>query len=139
MQTGIVMTSGVFDLFHYGHVKFLEAAAKLGEHLIVALNTDWSATQIKGKPIYSYAERAVILQSVKYVYEVIPLDDRNPCRLIEHIQPQFWVKGTEWAGKKIDEEIAMARHGGQVVYLPHAGQDVHTSGILKKIREIPNV
>lgn len=74
-ESCIVYTSGDWDLFHYGHLKFLEAASKVGDRLIVGVGTDESYREYRGKdPIIPYEQRRAIVESLKFVDEVVPFE-----------------------------------------------------------------
>lgn len=136
-QPFVVMTSGCFDGLHAGHVHFLNAAKKLGGRLIVALNSDYSVARNKGDghPIFPQAQRRLILENLRCVDEVVINDRITPTDVISQYQPRFFVKGVEWAGRDdLPELKAVREYGGQVVFLPHEGSNIHTADILKKIK-----
>jgi D-beta-D-heptose 7-phosphate kinase/D-beta-D-heptose 1-phosphate adenosyltransferase len=91
----IVFTNGCFDLLHVGHVSLLEEAAKLGDVLIVAINSDESVRQLKGpeRPIIGEHDRARMLAALACVDHVLIFDDETPRRLLEAIKPDVLVKG----------------------------------------------
>ena len=95
-----VLTYGTYDLFHYGHLRILQRAKALGDYLVVAVSTD-EFNKIKNKKsTYPYNERAEIVQSIKYVDEVIP--ENNWDQKIEDIKKHnidIMVMGDDWKGK----------------------------------------
>lgn len=95
-----VITYGTFDLFHYGHLKILERAKKLGDYLIVAVSTD-EFNAIKNKhSVYPYKERAEIVRAIRYVDEVIP--ENNWEQKVDDIKNNnidIFVMGSDWKGK----------------------------------------
>jgi len=99
----IVFTNGCFDILHMGHVKYLEEAKKLGDVLVVGINSDDSVTKLKGKnrPINSLNDRAYIIASLKSVDYVIPFDDDTPIQLISAVIPDILVKGGDYKNKKV--------------------------------------
>lgn len=109
-----VITYGTFDLIHHGHINILKRAKELGDYLIVGLSTD-EFNAIKGKAAYhSYEERKLILESIKYVDEVIP--EKNWGQKVKDIQAhkaQIFVMGSDWEGKFDDLNEHCA-----VIYLP---------------------
>lgn len=111
----IVFTNGCFDLLHVGHVTLLQAAARLGDFLVVAINSDASVRKLKGpeRPVISQDDRARMLAALDCVDHVLIFDDETPCRLLEMLRPDVLVKGgtTEHI---VGREIVEA-HGGQVV------------------------
>ena len=105
----IVFTNGCFDILHVGHVKYLEKAKKLGDGLVVGVNSDNSVTRLKGKnrPINSVHDRSCILASLKSVDYVIPFEEDTPIELIRAIVPDILVKGGDYKGKSVvGEKIA---------------------------------
>ena len=94
----IVFTNGCFDIFHIGHVKYLEKASVLGDILIVGLNSDSSVKKIKGKerPIYNENDRAYLLASLNFVDYVVVFNEDSPYNLIKSIVPDLLVKGGDY-------------------------------------------
>jgi len=99
----IVFTNGCFDILHIGHVKLLEFCKSLGSKVIVGLNTDKSVKLIKGKqrPINCEQDRKKILESLKFVDEVILFDEETPYNLINEIQPDIIVKGGDYSKEQV--------------------------------------
>ena len=112
----VVFTNGVFDLIHSGHVDYLSKAKKLGDVLIVGLNSDDSVKRIKGdkRPILKQEERAFILSSLKPVDYVVFFDEDTPEKLISEIIPDILVKGADWAAEKIVGKEIVEKNGGEV-------------------------
>ena len=113
----IVFTNGVFDLLHVGHLRYLAQARRLGDALLVGVNSDRSVRLIKGagRPIVSESERAEILEALACVDAVVIFDADTPAALIDALQPDILVKGADWAADAIvGREIVEAR-GGRVV------------------------
>lgn len=99
----IVFTNGCFDILHAGHIKYLNKAKKLGEILIIGLNSDSSVKRLKGKtrPINSQNSRALLLSALEFVDFVVIFDEDTPLNLIEKIRPDILVKGADYAGKEV--------------------------------------
>ena len=99
----VVFTNGCFDILHAGHIKYLNKAKKLGEILIIGLNSDSSVKRLKGKtrPINSQNSRALLLSALEFVDFVIIFDEDTPLNLIEKIRPDILVKGADYAGKEV--------------------------------------
>lgn len=121
-----VITYGTFDLFHYGHVHLLRRARELGDYLMVALSTDEFNEREKGKHTYfSYRQRKVILEAIRYVDKVIPEktwdQKRNDVRKYDI---QCFVMGDDWRGT-FD---FLKEEGCDVVYLART-PEVSSSGI----------
>jgi D-glycero-beta-D-manno-heptose 1-phosphate adenylyltransferase len=113
----VVFTNGVFDLIHSGHVDYLSKAKKLGDVLILGLNSDDSVRRIKGdkRPILNQEERAFILSNLKPVDYVIFFDEDTPEKLISEIIPDILVKGADWAIEKIVGKEVVEKNGGKVM------------------------
>ena len=99
----IVFTNGCFDILHVGHIKLLEFCRELGDYVIVGLNSDRSVRKLKGisRPINTQEQRKQILESIKYVNEVIIFDDATPLGLIKQIRPDFVVKGADYKEEEV--------------------------------------
>jgi len=98
----IVFTNGCFDLIHVGHVRYLSEAKKLGDILVVGLNSDKSVSGIKpGRPINSEKDRAEVLAALYMVDYVTLFDEDTPYELIKEVQPDVLVKGADWDIKNI--------------------------------------
>ncbi len=106
----LVLTNGVFDLLHVGHVRYLSEAKALGDILVVAINSDESVRELKGpdRPIYPADERAEILCALKAVDHVVVFDDKRATGIIGAIRPDTYTKGGDYtADSLIDEEKAL--------------------------------
>jgi ribose 5-phosphate isomerase B len=101
--THIVFTNGVFDILHNGHIECLKFAKSLGGRLLVAINSDRAAREIKGigRPVTSEHDRKAVLQSVKYVDEVCVFDDVTPTAMIRELMPHVVVKGGEFTADEV--------------------------------------
>lgn len=130
----IVFTNGVFDLLHPGHVRYLQAARREGDVLVVAINSDRSVRAIKGpsRPIHPEAERAEILAALACVDAVVVFDEDTPAAVVERIQPDVLVKGADWAADAIVGRDTVERRGGKVVRVP-IEEGWSTTGIVGKI------
>ena len=132
----IVFTNGVFDLLHPGHVRYLQAARREGDILIVAINSDASvhANKGEGRPVNTQAERAEVLAALGCVDAVIVFDEPTPARIIERLQPDVLAKGADWPADRIVGRETVERRGGRVVLVPvETGHS--TTGILERIRQ----
>ncbi|TXE82948.1 D-glycero-beta-D-manno-heptose-7-phosphate kinase [Campylobacter peloridis] len=99
----VVFTNGCFDILHFGHIKYLERAKKLGDILIVGLNSDKSVKRLKGddRPINNEFERACMLASLYFVDYVVIFDEDTPYELINFLKPDILVKGADYKDKEI--------------------------------------
>lgn len=99
----IVFTNGCFDILHRGHAEYLAEAKKLGDVLIVGLNSDASVRKIKGpkRPLNKEKDRAIVLSALEVVDYVVVFGDGTPYNLIKAIKPDVLVKGGDWKPKDI--------------------------------------
>ena len=115
----VVMTNGCFDILHAGHTYILEESKKLGDILIVALNSDLSVKKIKSKdrPIVSELDRAYVLSCLSSVDHIILFDNESPEEIICEILPEILIKGSDYRGKKVAGEDCLIKNGKKVVLI----------------------
>jgi D-beta-D-heptose 7-phosphate kinase/D-beta-D-heptose 1-phosphate adenosyltransferase len=131
----IVFTNGVFDLLHVGHVRYLAAARRLGDLLVVGVNADASVRRLKGpgRPVVPARERAELLAALSCVDFVTVFGADTPARLIGAVRPQVLVKGADWAAGAIVGGDEVRARGGRVVRIPLApGRS--TTRLIRRIR-----
>lgn len=116
----VVATGGCFDLLHPGHVALLRQARALGDVLVVCLNSDRSVRELKGegRPVVSEEDRAKVLRALEPVDDVVIFDEPDPRAVLDRLAPDVWVKGGDYSGAELPEADVVARHGGEVVYIP---------------------
>jgi len=116
----IITTNGVFDILHAGHVKYLEEARKLGDALIVGVNTDKSVKQLKGpkRPINDEKSRLTVLAALESVDYVFLFNEKDPRKWIEKIKPDIHVKAGDYKLSQIIEKESVERNNGKVVLMP---------------------
>jgi rfaE bifunctional protein nucleotidyltransferase chain/domain len=116
----IVSTNGCFDLLHVGHLRYLQAARKLGDILVVALNSDASVEDIKSpaRPIVPEAERAELLSALDCVDYVVLFDAPSPRELLKLIRPHIHVKGGQYSEDTLPETPVLKEMGSKIVFLP---------------------
>jgi D-beta-D-heptose 7-phosphate kinase/D-beta-D-heptose 1-phosphate adenosyltransferase len=117
----LVFTNGVFDLLHPGHVEYLEAARALGDHLLVAVNSDRSARSLEkgpGRPIASELARARVVAGLAAVDRVVLFDEPTPQSLIVTLRPDVLAKGGDYAYHAMVGAETVEAGGGRVVILP---------------------
>jgi rfaE bifunctional protein nucleotidyltransferase chain/domain len=133
----IVTTNGAFDLFHAGHLKSLKFAKKQGDVLIVCLNSDSSVKKYKSKerPIYGEKERTDILCAMGIVDYVVLFNDENPIRILDKIKPNVHIKGSEYEGKIIEEDI-VEKNDGKVIFLKRKRDGLSTTEIIERIARV---
>ena len=116
-----VFTNGCFDLLHSGHVSYLEAASRLGDALVIALNADASVRRLKGqsRPLVALKDRAKVLASLECVDVVTWFTADTPERLIKKLMPKIYVKGGDWPVEKMIGAEFVRSYGGEVKSLPY--------------------
>ncbi len=131
----IVFTNGCFDILHYGHVRLLQDAKRLGDVLIVGMNSDSSVKKIKGclRPIRRQGERAGILAALEAVDYVTIFNEETPERIIKIISPDILVKGGDWQEDAIVGADFVRSKSGNVVTIPIV-KGYSTTSLIKKIR-----
>lgn len=131
----IIFTNGCFDILHPGHTRYLSAARKLGDHLIVAVNSDLSVRSIKGpkRPILPERVRAELLAALSSVDTVIIFDEDNPLEVIKYLLPDVLVKGGDWSEEEIIGADVVKDAGGEVNRIPFV-PGYSASAIIDKIK-----
>jgi rfaE bifunctional protein nucleotidyltransferase chain/domain/rfaE bifunctional protein kinase chain/domain len=117
----VVATGGCFDLLHAGHVAMLEAARRLGDCLVVCLNSDVSVRRLKGpdRPLVGEDDRAAVLRALGCVDDVVVFDEETPVATLERLAPDVFVKGADYDAATLPEAEVMSRLGGRVVTVPY--------------------
>jgi D-beta-D-heptose 7-phosphate kinase/D-beta-D-heptose 1-phosphate adenosyltransferase len=133
----VVFTNGCFDILHAGHTRYLREARKLGDALILALNSDSSVRSIKGpmRPIVPEAERAEVVAALDSVDYVTVFDELTPLELIEFLRPDVIVKGGDWAEKDIVGAETVRKWGGRVAIMPEI-EGASTTNIIDKVLQV---
>jgi rfaE bifunctional protein nucleotidyltransferase chain/domain len=133
----VIFTNGCFDILHAGHTRYLREAKKLGDVLVLALNSDSSVRSIKGekRPIVPETERAEVVASLASVDYVTIFDELTPLELIEFLQPDVIVKGGDWAEKDIVGAEAVRRWGGCVAIMPEI-KGASTTNVIEKVLQV---
>jgi D-beta-D-heptose 7-phosphate kinase/D-beta-D-heptose 1-phosphate adenosyltransferase len=131
----IVFTNGCFDLLHAGHVELLSFARAQGDVLVVGLNSDRSVRLLKGagRPIYSAAERALILAALEAVDYVVIFDETRAERIVRAVRPDVLVKGEDYHGQTVDGQAFVESYGGRVALAPLLGGH-GTTQTLERVR-----
>ncbi len=135
-KSKIVSTNGCFDLLHVGHLRYLQAAKKLGDILIIALNSDASTRGLKGpsRPILPEDERAELLAGLACVDFVVLFDEPTPVKTLQKIHPDIHVKGGQYNKENLPETEALEAMGTDIQFLPMV-EGRSTSWIIDKIRQ----
>ncbi|HET7922147.1 MAG TPA: bifunctional D-glycero-beta-D-manno-heptose-7-phosphate kinase/D-glycero-beta-D-manno-heptose 1-phosphate adenylyltransferase HldE [Gammaproteobacteria bacterium] len=131
----IIMTNGVFDILHAGHVSYLDAARRLGQRLIVAVNDDASVKRLKGaqRPVNTLENRMAVLAALSCVDWVVPFTEDTPERLICKVLPDVLVKGGDYAPEEVAGYGCVTKHGGEVRILPFV-EGLSTTATIEKLR-----
>jgi D-beta-D-heptose 7-phosphate kinase/D-beta-D-heptose 1-phosphate adenosyltransferase len=133
----VVFTNGCFDILHAGHTRYLREARKLGDALILALNSDSSVRSIKGpmRPIVPESERAEVVGALDSVDYVTVFDELTPLELIEFLRPDVIVKGGDWSEKDIVGAETVRKWGGRVAIMPEI-EGASTTNIIDKVLQV---
>ena len=131
----VVMTNGCFDILHAGHVSYLANARKLGDRLIVAVNSDASTKRLKGesRPINPLVNRMIVLGALEAVDWVVPFEEDTPQRVIADVLPDLLVKGGDYKPEDIAGSKEVWANGGEVRVL-NFEDGISTSNIIKAIK-----
>lgn len=135
----VVLTNGCFDILHVGHVRYLEEARKLGDVLVVAVNSDKSMRLIKdsGRPILSENERVSLVSALRCVDHVVLFDEPDVSHVLETLRPAIHAKGTDYTEQTVPERAKVLAYGGEVRIAGdpknHSTRDI-IEQILKKAR-----
>lgn len=129
----IVFTNGCFDIIHSGHIKIFRKSKKLGDILIVGLNSDASVRRLKGmsRPIVNQAGRADVLSEMRCVDYIVIFDEDTPVEVIKNLKPDVLVKGGDYR----TDEIVGRNFVKKVVRIPLV-KGVSTTNIIEKIRRL---
>ena len=113
----VVTTNGCFDVLHLGHLRYLQAARKLGDCLVVAINSDASVRQLKGqnRPLVSEDERAEMLAGLACVDYVVIFPELTPVDLLSELKPNIHVKGGDYQLEQLIERDTVEANGGKVI------------------------
>ena len=132
----VVFTNGCFDLLHAGHVKYLQAARRLGDMLVLGLNSDLSVRRLKGpnRPLIGEEERAHILAALDCIDYVCLFDEDTPLELISAIKPHILVKGGDYTPEAVVGKDIVESNGGRVELIPFV-DGKSTTNIIEKVLE----
>ena len=131
-------TTGVFDMFHIGHLNILKRAKEHCDYLIVGVSTDELVQNYKNKtPIIPYEERKAIVETIKYVDRVVPQNNRDKYSAYEEYKFNVMFVGDDWKGKPLFEEVEkrFKQVGVEVVYFPYT-QGTSSTILKEKLEKI---
>ena len=132
----IVTTNGCFDIFHVGHVRYLEKTKSFADVLIVALNSDKSVKSIKGdsRPINNENDRAEVLSGLKSVDYVVLFDEDSPIDLLLRIKPDVYTKGADYTVETLPEAKPIMEAGGRIEFISFV-EGKSTTSIIEKMKK----
>jgi len=133
----LVMTNGVFDILHRGHVAYLEAARALGASLVVAVNSDASVKRLdKGsdRPINALDDRMAVVAALRCVDLAVAFDEDTPRDLIVAAMPDVLVKGGDYTAETTAGAAEVIANGGRFIAIPFT-HDRSTTDLVEKIRK----
>jgi rfaE bifunctional protein nucleotidyltransferase chain/domain len=133
----VVLTNGVFDILHRGHVTYLAQARALGASLVVAVNTDASVKRLgKGddRPLNAMADRMAVLAALESVSLVVEFDEDTALEVVQEARPDIYAKGGDYVMTEIPEGKEVIAQGGKAVAIDFA-HDRSTSKLVAKIRQ----
>ena len=133
----IVFTNGVFDILHPGHLRYLQAARRHGDLLVVGVNSDASVRRNKGpsRPINPEQERAEVLAALDCVDAVSIFDEETPADIIRRVQPDILVKGADWPADQIVGRDTVEARGGRVI-LEAVEPGYSTTSIIERVKNL---
>lgn len=133
----LVFTNGCFDLLHPGHVAYLDEARRLGDHLVVGVNTDASMRRLKGpsRPLVPEHDRARVLAGLAAVDAVTLFDEDTPAELVAALRPDVLVKGGDYTPETIVGRDTVEGDGGEVRVIPFL-PGYSTTDLLRRIQRI---
>lgn len=113
----VVTTNGCFDVLHLGHLRYLQAARKLGDYLVVAINSDVSVRELKGqnRPLVPEDERAEMLAGLACIDYVVIFPELTPVDLLSELKPNIHVKGGDYKLEQLIERDTVEANGGKVI------------------------
>ena len=132
----VVLANGCFDILHVGHLRYLEAARKMGDVLVVAINSDKSVRLIKdaGRPIMSENERVALVSALACVDYVVLFDEPDVNRVLDALRPSIHAKGTDYTEQTVPERQKVLAYGGDV-RIAGDPKDHSTRDLLSRIRK----
>lgn len=122
MKKKIGYTTGVFDMFHVGHLNILRRAKEECDYLIVGVSTDELVESYKHKrPVIPFKERCAIVEAIRYVDEVIPQENRDKIAAFHTLDFDVMFVGDDWKGSELFSQVEsyLKEHGASVCYIPY--------------------
>ena len=131
----IVFTNGCFDILHTGHVRYLTAAAEMGDFLVIGLNSDASVRRLKGegRPVVPEADRAEVLDALRAVDIVTVFDEPTAEELVRLVRPDVYAKGGDYSLDALPEAKIVQAAGGRVELIPFV-EGRSTTTVIERIK-----
>lgn len=135
----IVTTNGCFDIIHAGHVRYLKHAKKLGDVLIMCLNSDASVQRLKGptRPLNHQDDRAEVMAALESINYVVIFEEDTPVDILAKIKPDIHVKGGDYSEDTLPETKVIKEGGGKIQFIPFV-EGRSTTNIINKISQNSN-
>lgn len=135
----MVFANGCFDGLHVGHARYLEAARREGDVLVVAVNSDASTRELKGpgRPILDEGARATLVAALRVVDYVVVFSEPNVEALLEELRPQVHAKGTDYTAETVPERAKAERLGIRVAIVGDP-KEHSTRALLESVRKAPH-
>lgn len=132
----VVLANGAFDMLHVGHTRYLEAARRLGDRLVVAVNSDSSVRSAKGpgRPIVPEAERVELLEHLWMVDRLVLFGSPTVAPILERLRPDVHAKGTDYSEDTVPERDVVAAYGGRTAICGDP-KDHSTTDVIQVILE----
>jgi len=129
------LANGAFDLLHVGHIRYLEAAKREADRLIVAIKDDASVRGLKGpaRPVLPQADRAELVAALRAVDYVVIFSEPNVTSLLELVQPAVHCKGTDYTAETVPERATVRAYGGRIAIVGDP-KDHSTSDLLTRLK-----
>ncbi len=139
LRNGLVLTNGIFDLLHVGHVRYLEGARAEGERLVVALNSDASARRLKGeeRPVVTLSERMELIAALRCVTWVTWFEEERVDGLLRLLRPAVHAKGTDYTVESVPERTLALSLGIRTAIVGDPKAHA-TSEMVERLRRAPN-
>jgi len=134
----IVFTNGCFDILHTGHVRYLAQAKKLGDLLVVGLNSDASVRELKGegRPLNSQEDRAEVMAALEAVDYVIIFEEKRVDSLLREVHPEVYAKGGDYTVDSLDQgEVAVLEEIGTKIHILPLVRGKSTTQLMEAIRK----
>lgn len=136
----IVLANGCFDLLHVGHIRYLEAARKLGDILVVGINSDEQVKGLKGanRPLMPENERAEIVAALRFVDLVTVFGEPTVSELIRAIRPDIHAKGTDYTEETVPEREIVREYGGRTAIVGDP-KDHSTTALIAQVESLESL